>query len=109
MREIIKQLFTNIESEWEKIERAIQEASKKTLGYLKRATPVELLTAETINLVEERRKLKSKQRGNPQAAKHNCLFREIKTRAKKDRELHIQGICKEVKEPRLHNKTQHPF
>ena len=24
---------------------------------------------------------------------------------KKDRELYIQGICKEIKEARLHNKT----
>ena len=30
-----------------KVKRAVQEASKETLGYAKRATPVELITAET--------------------------------------------------------------
>ena len=60
MREIIKQPFTTIESEWEKINKAIQEASKEMLSYVKRETPVEWLTAETINLAEDRRKLKSK-------------------------------------------------
>ena len=53
MREIIKQSFTNIESKWEKIKRAIQEASKERLSCAKRATSVERLTAEVINLVEE--------------------------------------------------------
>ena len=59
-REIIKQPFANIESQWEKIKRAIQEASKETLGYGKRAAPVEWLTEEMVNTVEEGRKLKSK-------------------------------------------------
>ena len=87
MREIIKQPFANIESEWEKVKRAIQKDSKEVLGYAKRATPVEWLTAEKINLVEERRKLKSKQRGNPQTAKHhNYLCGDFKRKAKKDRE-----------------------
>ena len=41
MKEIIKQPFTNLENEWEKIKRAIQEASKEILGYVKRAKPIE--------------------------------------------------------------------
>ena len=60
MREIIKQPFTNVEIEWEKIKRAMQKTSKEMLGFAKRATPVEWLTAEMINLVEEKRELKSK-------------------------------------------------
>ena len=76
------------------------------LGYAKGATPVEWLTAETINLAEERRKLKSKRRGNPQAAKHHSyLCRKVKRRAKKDRALYKQGLCKKVKEARLHKKN----
>ena len=51
----MKQAFTDIESEREKIKRAIQEASKEMPGYAKRSTPVEWLTAETIHLTEERR------------------------------------------------------
>ena len=58
MRKIIKQSFTNIESKWEKIKRAIQEASKEMLGYAKRATPVEWLTAEMINLVGRKKETK---------------------------------------------------
>ena len=72
MREIIKQPFTNIESEWKKIKRVTQEAIL-----------VEGLIAEVINLVGERRKPKNKRRGNPQAAKHhNYLYREVKKKSK---------------------------
>ena len=41
-------------------QKSYKEASKEMLGYAKRATPVEWLTAEMINLAEERRKVKSK-------------------------------------------------
>ena len=50
MRETIKQPFANIESEWEKVKRAIWKDSKEMLGYAKRAIPVQGLSAETINL-----------------------------------------------------------
>ena len=53
----------------------------------------------------KKKEAKEQTRGNPQAAKHNYLCREVGRRAKKDRELYIQGSCKEVKESRLHNKT----
>lgn len=33
MRETIKQPFTNIKIEWEKVKRGIQEPLKETLGY----------------------------------------------------------------------------
>lgn len=89
MREIIKQPYTNIESKWENIKRAVQEASKEMMDHAQRATPVEWLTADAINLEDERRKWKSKWRDNPQAAKHhNYPCREVKRRAKKDRELY---------------------
>lgn len=50
----------NVEIKWEKIKRDIQEAAKQMLGFSKKATSVEWLTAEMIILVEERRKLKRK-------------------------------------------------
>lgn len=41
MRKIIKHPFTNVESKWENIKRAIQEASKEMMDHAKRAIPVE--------------------------------------------------------------------
>lgn len=52
------------------------------LGYAKRATTlVEWVTAEMINLANERRKIKSKWRGNPQATNMTgiCTGRSKKT------------------------------
>lgn len=76
---------------YEHIQYISFEASCIDAWLYKKGNTRERLTAETINLEEERRKLKSKQRSNPQAATHyNYLCREVKWRAKKDRELYIQ-------------------
>ena len=53
------------------------------LGYAKRATLVELVTAEMVNLANEIRKIKSKWRVNPQAAKTTDICAE---RSKKSEE-----------------------
>ena len=106
MREIIKKHFKNIESKLERLKRAIQEASKETPGYAKRATPLERLITELIHLAAETRKLERKQRCYPEAARHhNYLCSEVKRRTKKDRELYVQVLCKEVEIPRFLNKT----
>lgn len=105
MEEIMKQPIVDVESEWKKFKGVIQEVSKKILGYEEKTKTVEWLTPETIHLAEERRKLKNRRKENPQIAKHhNYLCREVKRRAKKDKELYIQGICKEIEDARTQNK-----
>ncbi|CAO2616286.1 hypothetical protein LEMLEM_LOCUS16798, partial [Lemmus lemmus] len=74
--------------------------------FLWRTRKVFIPNPGTIKPEEEKKKPKSKRRGNLQAAKHhNYVCRKVKARAKKNIKLYTQGICKEVEEARQHNKA----
>ena len=96
-----------IDQVWEKVKVGFHETSRKILGYRKREREKEWISDDTYKLVDERKVLKASKSGNPTAAKHyNFLCREIRRRCKQDKDLYINGICKEVEEAQMQKKSR---
>src|SRR5664279_1800877 len=103
----ITEPIISADEEWNKVKSIIQDTSKEVVGYKKEVQGKEWLSNDTIELMAERRKYKSKRSEHPDMAKHhNYLCRQVRKSAKTDKENHIYGICKEVEEAREQNKTR---
>ena len=79
MRNIIKNLFTNIESGWEKNKDLYRRLSKEMIVYAKKGNTIRMTYCRDDQPGRRKKEPKEKQRGNPHGAKHkNTLCRKVK-------------------------------
>jgi len=88
----------NVNEMWTRISDAFNSTSQEVLGTVRNGGGKRWLSPETLQLAAERKDLKPRKLDNAETTKHyNFLCREITRKAKADKEVYLQAICREVK------------
>jgi len=96
----------DVEEEWSNVKSIFQETSEEILGYRKRMGREEWISERTLKLMDKRREGKSRRKESTDMVKHhNHLSRMVKKSAKQDKEEFVRGICNEVENSRVNNKS----
>ena len=96
----------DVEEEWSNVKSIFQETFEEILGYRKRMGREEWISERTLKLMDKRREGKSRRKESTDMVKHhNHLSRMVKKSAKQDKEEFVRGICNEVENSRVNNKS----
>lgn len=100
---------SNVEQMWSSIKEGIHATAEQVLGQDKSKKKAEWITEEVLKLCDQRKELRAKleaEQGGNLRKQYNWLTREIKSKAKRDREKWLSDQCEEARRCSERNQTR---